>query len=131
MNDETVASNICANLNNEKDVNLNLLNEVSNKAELENTKDFKNKIVGENGSNLSGGQIQRVGIARALYKNPSILILDEPTTGLDVTTELKIMETLKKINKDITIIMVTHKAELLKYCNKVFHLENKKLSQDV
>ncbi len=83
--------------------------------------------LGENGSNISGGQIQRVGIARSLYRNPNILILDESTSSLDESTEKNIMKNILDLKGKITIIFVTHKLSLLKNCDKIFELKNKKL----
>ena len=81
-------------------------------------------IVGENGVRLSGGQRQRIGIARALYNNPSLLIFDEATSALDLETEKKIMDTIYEISNDRTLIIVAHRLDTLKYCNKVFVLKN-------
>lgn len=69
-----------------------------------------NENVGENGSKLSTGQIQRIALARALYFEPEILILDEPTSALDKKNELGILKTLIKISQEITVIMSTHKT---------------------
>ena len=84
-------------------------------------------IVGERGSRLSGGQIQRIGLARALYNNPELLILDETTNSLDNETEKKILETIKKLKKDKTLIFISHDQELLKNCDVVFTLKDKKI----
>jgi ABC-type multidrug transport system fused ATPase/permease subunit len=86
-------------------------------------------IVGENGKSLSGGQIQRIGIARALYKDPSILIFDESTNSLDMNTEKEFMDVLRKLKNDRTIIFVTHKLELLNHCDKVFQTVNNSLKK--
>ena len=86
-------------------------------------------IVGENGKSLSGGQIQRIGIARALYKDPSILIFDESTNSLDMNTEKEFMDILRKLKNDRTIIFVTHKLELLNHCDKVFQTVNNSLKK--
>ena len=83
-----------------------------------------NTNIGEKGTRLSGGQIQRLSIARALYKNPKILILDEATSSLDFENEQKIIDTINSIKKDKTIIIVSHKTSALKNCNKVFRLKN-------
>ena len=87
-------------------------------------------IVGERGSRLSGGQIQRIGLARALYNNPELLILDETTNSLDKETEKKILETIKKLKKDKTLIFISHDKELLKNCDVVFALKDKKIFQE-
>ena len=69
--------------------------------------------VGEKGNNLSIGQKQRIALARALYFKPDILLLDEPTSALDNQNELKIIDTIVKISKNITVIMSTHKLNNL------------------
>ena len=79
-------------------------------------------IVGENGSNFSQGQIQRIALARALYFEPDILILDEPTSSLDQKNEESIIKTLSKISKEITIIMSTHKLKSLPQDAEIFEL---------
>lgn len=80
-------------------------------------------LVGENGVRLSGGQKQRIGIARALYKKPSILILDEATSALDTLTEKKVMNDIQTLRNKITIIIISHRLSTLKKCNKIFLLE--------
>jgi len=86
-----------------------------------------NTIVGEGGVKISGGQKQRIGIARALFKKPSILILDEATNALDKDTEVKIVNNLINNLNDVTIIMVTHKLDLIKDFNKIISIEDKKV----
>ena len=81
-------------------------------------------IIGENGTSLSGGQQQRLGIARGLYKNPHFLILDEATSALDYKTEYEILNNLSSINNELTMIMVTHRENNLKFCNKIFSVKN-------
>ena len=80
-------------------------------------------IVGERGVNISGGQRQRLGIARALYRNPSILIFDEATSSLDIETETLVMETINDLLGKKTIIMVTHKPSLLSSCDAVYQIK--------
>ena len=82
----------------------------------------------ENGANLSGGQIQRLGIARALYRNPKILIFDESTNSLDNETENAFMQ-INYIIKDKKIILfISHKLSLLKRCDKIYEIKDKKLN---
>jgi ATP-binding cassette subfamily B protein len=78
--------------------------------------------VGERGVRLSGGQRQRVGIARAFYKGAQVLILDEATNALDDVTEQGILETLAAIDRDITILVVAHRASTLRYCDYVIEV---------
>lgn len=86
-------------------------------------------IVGEKGVRISGGQKQRIGIARALYNNPSILVLDEATNSLDSETEEKFLNFIRelKTKKNLTILMITHRINTLKICDKVFQIQNNKL----
>ena len=86
-----------------------------------------NTIIGENGVNLSGGQIQRLGIARALYRDPEILIFDESTNSLDSETEQKFMQVVSRIKGEKIIIFISHQIKVLKECNKIYEFHNKKL----
>jgi ATP-binding cassette, subfamily B, bacterial PglK len=83
----------------------------------------ENYLISEKGSNLSGGQRQRIAIARALYKNASILILDEATSALDKESESKIFKTIKKLKGTKTIIIISHKKDNLKICDKIYNLD--------
>ena len=85
--------------------------------------------VGENGSNLSGGQVQRLLLARAIFRKPSILILDEATSSLDTKTDKQINEVLKDIKGQSTIILVTHKLNNLDLADKVVFLKGGKLCE--
>jgi len=78
----------------------------------------------ELGNNFSGGQRQRLSIARALYANPKILILDEATNSLDDKNEEKIIKNIIDFQKNKTVIIVTHKKQLHKYCDVVFEVNN-------
>ena len=84
-----------------------------------------NGIIGENGINLSGGQIQRMGIARALYKDPQILIFDESTNSLDSSTEKEFMNIVNRLRDKKTILFISHQLEILKNCNRLFELKDK------
>ena len=85
-------------------------------------------MVGERGGNLSGGQIQRIGIARALYNDPKILILDEATSSLDRLTERAILNEVYNNENNKTIIIISHNLEVLNRCNKIYKLLDGKLS---
>ena len=78
--------------------------------------------VGEKGVKLSGGQIQRVALARALYKKPKCLILDEATSSLDINTESHIVESINRLSNKITIIVVAHRFDTIKYCDEILEL---------
>ncbi|WP_343337187.1 Manganese transport system ATP-binding protein MntB [Terrisporobacter petrolearius] len=92
-----------------------------------NMQDYSKRLIG----NLSGGQQQRVMIAKALVSDPKIIILDEPTTGIDATSEEQLYTLLERLNKEskITIVIVSHDfAKISKYTNKIFVVENNKVS---
>jgi ABC-type bacteriocin/lantibiotic exporter with double-glycine peptidase domain len=80
-------------------------------------------IIGERGVRLSGGQRQRLGIARALYRDPSILIMDEATNALDTITERAVMDAVANLAHKKTIIMVAHRIATVRYCDIIFLLE--------
>ena len=92
-------------------------------------KGFKT-LVGERGILLSGGQRQRIAIARAIYKSRNILVLDEATSALDDATEEKILRSILKECRNLTIIMVTHRTSTLKNCNRIFKVKNKKIIEE-
>jgi len=82
-------------------------------------------IVGERGIRLSGGEIQRIGIARAIYRDPKILIFDEATSGLDNLTESSIIDAVEnQIAKSMTLIIISHQLQTLKNCDKIYILED-------
>ncbi len=83
--------------------------------------------VGEQASKLSGGQVQRIALARALLKNPPILILDEATSAVDNETEAAIQKSLKKITIDRTVIIIAHRLSTVVHAHKIHVLENGKI----
>ncbi len=83
--------------------------------------------VGERGIRISGGQRQRIGIARALYKRSSVLVLDEATSALDSETEAAVMDAIKKLASDITIIIIAHRVSTLAICDTVVRLNKGKI----
>ena len=83
------------------------------------------QILSQDGQNISGGEKQRIGIARALINNPELIILDEATSGLDLETENNILKTMKKLKK--TSIIVSHRFNALKNCDKIYLLQNKQI----
>lgn len=80
-------------------------------------------MVGERGARLSGGQRQRLGIARALYHNPSALILDEATSSLDTETERDVMEAVRALQGDKTLIIVAHRLSTVEHCDRIFRID--------
>ena len=94
-------------------------------------KDWKNgydTIIGEKGGKVSGGQIQRIGIARALYNNPDLIILDEATSSLDGNLEKEILEILFDLKKYKTIIFVTHNRENMNKFDQIIDLDEIKIN---
>lgn len=88
------------------------------------------RAVGERGAFLSGGQRQSIGVARALIKDSAIYLLDEPSTGMDNSTEAKLKQNLLQVTQDKTFILVTHKTSLLDLVDRIIVLENGKLIAD-
>ncbi|MES2003005.1 MAG: ABC transporter ATP-binding protein [Bacteroidota bacterium] len=88
-----------------------------------------NTEVGERGIKLSGGQKQRVGIARALYQQPQILVLDEGTSSQDGMAENGLMESILRLKKMVTVVMVTHSTAMLGLCDRVYVMENGKIRE--
>mgnify|MGYP001407331640 FL=1 len=129
MND-TIKKNIAFGLEDEE-INDSKIIESIERSELskfiENLPNKINTYVGDRGVSLSGGQIQRIGIARALYRNSEFLILDEITSSLDIETERKIIKNILDNTQKQTILFVTHNLSLLKYCEKVFKVEDQKI----
>ena len=79
-------------------------------------------VIGERGVKMSGGERQRLGIARALYFSPKILVFDEATSALDNETETAVMETVNQLKGQITIILIAHRLSTLKNCDKVYKI---------
>lgn len=84
-------------------------------------------IVGERGVRLSGGQCQRIGIARALYNDPQVLVLDEATSSLDGVTENAIMDAIKNLSHKKTIIMIAHRLTTIQECDNIYFMSNGKI----
>ncbi|MDB3895697.1 ABC transporter ATP-binding protein/permease [Alphaproteobacteria bacterium] len=80
--------------------------------------------VGEAGVQLSGGQLQRLSIARALYRKAEVLIFDEATSALDRPTEMGLMDALRHSNSDLTVVLVAHRLNTLEECDSVYQMEN-------
>tara|TARA_B100000242_G_scaffold37832_1_gene22584 strand:- start:204 stop:1994 length:1791 start_codon:yes stop_codon:yes gene_type:complete len=128
LSDSDICSNIAFGIN-KLDIDMDKVIKASKVANLHNfiskelPEGYKTKI-GERGIRLSGGQKQRIGIARALYNNPTILILDEATSSLDNLTEKAVMEAVSGLSHEITIIMVAHRLSTVKKCDLIYLFEN-------
>lgn len=124
LTDDTVAANIAFGQET-KNINLSTVEKVCKIANLHDfiINELPNSYqttIGERGVRLSGGQRQRIGIARALYYNPQLLILDEATSALDNQTEKLVMDSIYNLNKDITVILIAHRLNTVKKCDKIF-----------
>ena len=127
---DSIKKNIAFGLNelDISDEKIKQASEVSQLDEFINTlPDGLETIIDENASNLSGGQVQRIGIARALYGNPDILVLDEPSSALDNFTEDKLFKAIKNISNHKSIIIISHKLSTLDFCDQIYKIENKKI----
>ena len=82
-----------------------------------------NISLGELGIKISGGEKQRIGIARALYFKPELLILDESTSSLDNKTESSILDEIVNYKKNMSIIMISHRLSTLKICDEIYYIE--------
>jgi ABC-type branched-subunit amino acid transport system ATPase component len=134
LSDDTVAANIAfgiepRNINQEAVEKSAKISNLHNFIIDELPKQYQTTI-GERGVKLSGGQRQRIGIARALYHNPQVLILDEATSALDNQTEKVVMDAINNLGKDITIIVIAHRLNTIKKCDKIFILEKGQLKNE-
>jgi len=131
LSDDTVAANIAFGIPGDQ-VNMQAVIRSAKTAYLHDfvcsdLQDGYATLVGERGVRLSGGQIQRIGIARALYHDPAVLIFDEATSALDNRTERLVMEALGGIDKKKTIILIAHRLNTVKNCDCIYVIENGEL----
>ena len=130
LSDDTLKRNVALGLPEDK-INNSSVEQAIKAAELH---DFVSSLpegyntkVGERGVRLSGGQRQRIGIARALYHNPTLLVLDEATNSLDTVTEKNIMKTIYLKKGTITVLIVAHRTDTLTECDKIYRIEKGKI----
>lgn len=126
--DESLSKNICLS----QKMDENKINKIIKKCQLENLvlklPQGLNTSIGERGAKLSGGEKQKIAIARALYRDPEILIFDEFTSAMDTQTESDFVEEINSKYNEKTVIIVSHRESALKYCNKIYNMDNKVLS---
>lgn len=130
--DDNIKNNICFAIN-EDDIDNHRLQNAITKSALHNFVETLpmglETLIGERGARLSGGQLQRIGIARALYNDPQILILDEATSALDENTEDDIIKKIFSVNFKKTVIFVTHRKVITEYCDHCYEITDKNLKQ--
>ena len=122
LSDSTIEENIAFGIPKEK-INRQQVKKAAKQAQLsklvEDLKDGYQTFVGEKGVRMSGGQCQRIGIARALYKKANVLVFDESTSALDGKTEMAVLDEISKLNKELTILIIAHRVDTLRNCNKI------------
>ena len=125
LSDASIEENIAFGIS-KKLIDRDRVRSAAKKAQISNLidgwKDGYETTVGERGVKLSGGQRQRIGIARALYKKSTVLIFDEATSALDSQTEKKIMNTIKNLDSELTILIIAHRISTLKDCDQIIDL---------
>lgn len=130
--DDTLKSNVAFGLSSEQ-IDENAVWHAIRAAQLD---EFVNQlpagletVVGERGVRLSGGQRQRIGIARALYHNPAVLVLDEATSALDAATERGVMDAVKALRGDKTILIVAHRTSTVEHCDTIVRLVHGRVAE--
>lgn len=125
--DDTIRANISFGIPEpeiDADAIENALREAQLDTFVQSLPDGLDTMIGDRGVKLSGGQRQRIGIARALYRNPSVLILDEATSALDNETEKEVMEAIDGLHGTRTLIVIAHRLSTIKGCDKIYEVWN-------
>ncbi|NHJ86044.1 MAG: ATP-binding cassette domain-containing protein, partial [Asgard group archaeon] len=125
--DATLAQNIAYGIP-ESNIDFDRIREIIRITQLEQDilsfENGLNTVIKEDGNNLSGGQKQRVGIARALYRQPKILVLDEATSALDVHTESKVSEVIHSAKNNCTVVIIAHRLSTIRNCDKIYYIDD-------
>ncbi len=133
LTDDTLRRNVAFGLNDEN-IDDNLVRDAIRLAQLEEfvatLPEKLDTVVGERGVRLSGGQRQRIGIARALYHNPSVLVLDEATSSLDTPTEHGVMQAVQALQGSKTVLIVAHRLSTVEYCDRLYKIENARITEE-
>lgn len=131
LTDDTLRSNVAFGTD-EEDIDDGEVLRALDMAELgglvDDLPDGLDTMVGERGVRLSGGQRQRVTLARALYRRPSVLVLDEGTAALDNTTEARVMDNLRLLQGEVTVMMVAHRLSTIQRCDRILFLDEGRLA---
>ncbi len=130
LSDSTIEENIAFG-QHKNNIDFNLVKQSAKRAciaeLIESWPEQYKTVIGERGVRLSGGQVQRIGIARALYRQASILVFDEATSALDSKTEKLVMDSIKDLGKNITVLIIAHRVTTLKDCDQVVELGDSKI----
>jgi ATP-binding cassette, subfamily B, bacterial PglK len=125
--DASIAENIAFGVAREE-IDMARVREAARQAQIadfiEASTDGYSTMAGERGVRLSGGQRQRIAIARALYKKASVLVFDEATSALDSETEEAVMQSIEKLGRDLTIVMIAHRLATLRGCDVIYRIGN-------
>lgn len=130
--DDTIRNNIAFGLKPEQiDDKLvwKALEDAQLKEFVESLEEGLDTMVGELGTRMSGGQRQRIGIARALYRQPELLVLDEATSALDNETEKAVMEAIDSLHGKLTLIIIAHRLTTIKNCDVVYEIKDGKVEE--
>lgn len=128
LSDDTIRANVAFGVPNPDDTRVwKALEEAQLKEFVADLPEGLDSTIGENGVRISGGQRQRIGIARALYRNPEILILDEATSALDNETEKAVMESIDYLKGKKTLIIIAHRLTTIENCDVVYEVSGGKI----
>lgn len=130
--DDTIRNNIAFGIKPEQiDDKLvwKALEEAQLKEFVESLEEGLNTMVGELGTRISGGQRQRIGIARALYRQPEVLVLDEATSALDNETEKAVMEAIDSLHGKLTMMIIAHRLTTIKNCDVIYEIKDGKVEE--
>jgi ABC-type multidrug transport system fused ATPase/permease subunit len=125
--DDTIRANVAFGIPTDKvdeDALMRAIREAQLDQFVESLPDGLDTVVGDRGVKLSGGQRQRIGIARALYRNPEVLILDEATSALDNDTEREVMEAIDGLHGQRTMIVIAHRLTTIRNCDVIYEVAN-------
>ena len=132
----TFNESIEVNISLETDIKKINLKKIQKVLSLVNLSEFNKKYniksnneIGDSSSNISGGQAQRLAIARALYKNPEIIIFDESFNNIDQENRSDLLKIIKEISKNTTIIIISHEDSVFKLCNEIYEIKNRKFNK--
>ena len=132
LTDDTLRKNIALGLDESEIQESEILRSIREADLINFVKNLDNRandILGERGIKISGGEMQRIGLARAIYNNPDVLIFDEFTSSLDTKTEEALLENIKRYKSKKTIIMISHKQSTLKDCSRIIEVADGKIKE--